>query len=245
MENKPQRPANDQSAPNDKRPVWHQQRNKGETDRNYGLFQYFLSLEPAERTLTKVAENFDIDLGYVSKLSIARNWLERAAAHTDWIAQQTDAAARRAAEQMALDWADWEYENLNRVRGITERLLANCEKMLNQPIQEMTKKTAPIKDKFGKAVVVDGEQVYAEITTIKPVRHTAADAPRYAEAAVILTKYLKDQNSPSVEPIRAPLPAPKKPVEEMTVEERDEYIAELRRAQAENAARLQDYGEQG
>ncbi len=52
----------------------------------------------------------------------------------------------KAAAEIAFDWADWELENLDRVRGITELLLLRCEQMLDAPLVEKTKKEKPIID---------------------------------------------------------------------------------------------------
>ena len=54
--------------------------------------------------------------------------------------------------------------------------------------------------------------------------------PRYTEAAVILTKFLSEENRVNL-PLSSILPAPSKPVEAMTTLERDVYIQQLRERQ--------------
>ena len=207
---------------------WHQQ--PGETDKAYSYFKYFLSLDPATRNLETVGFQFGVGKANIQKMSTRDNWMARAAAYTNFLTSAADSVAVAAEQDIAFNWADWELSNHDKVRGITERLLARCEQMLTLPVQEMKKETDPLMDPRTGEPILDsrGNQVYQTVTVVKPIRFTASDAPRYAEAALILTKYLAETNG--IAPLPS-LPAPHKPVEEMSVEEREEYIASIRAQQ--------------
>lgn len=215
---------------NDTLKPWHQQPN--ETAKQYAMFQFYLSLPLDQRTLVKVCEHFNFSQVYVGNIAGKWQWEARARAKANALADKVHQVQETAAAEIAFDWADWEMQNLDRVRGITEQILVRCEQMLALPVRESTKKDVPIFDaKTGKPVLdKDGKPVYQLVTIVKPVRFVAGDAPRYAEAAVILTKFLSETHRTGA-PLSTILPPPPKPVEEMTVEEREAYIAELRAKQ--------------
>jgi hypothetical protein len=208
---------------------WHQQH--GETDRQFQLFSFWLEQPPENRTSEIVAKHFGVGGEYVQQLSVKHRWPRRAMAHSHWLSQQADAILARAAQQTGFNWADWEIANNEKVRSITERMLARCEQMLSLPVTEMRKEENPVIDPATGQELTDsrGNVVYQTVTTVKPIRFNAADAPRYAEAAMILTRYLAEQNG-GADPVPT-MPTPIKPIEDMSIEEREAYIAQLRERQ--------------
>lgn len=151
-----------------------------------------------------------------------------------WLQQQADDVAAAAKKDAEFDFVEWERQKTERFRGLTDSLLEKCEQMLEVPIQQttVTKKAVVDPNTGAKLLDEDGEIIYQTITMIKPGKWNASDIVRFAEAAVVLTKYLSEQNSV---PFKSPLPPPPKPIELMNLFERQQYIDELREIQRQFA----------
>jgi hypothetical protein len=212
---------------------WHQRAK--ETARQFELFEYYLSLEPEHRSLQKVSERFTVSRQYVDRVARKFLWEDRSRNRNNYFAEQADAVAVNAVKQVEFDYQIWEEQKTARFRDLTDSLLEKCEQMLQVPIQQTTVEKIAIVDPNTGAKLLDedGEIIYQTITTIKPSRWNAADTVRFAEAAVVLTKYLAEQNTKP--PFRSPLPPPPKPVELMSIFEREQWIEELREIQRQRA----------
>jgi hypothetical protein len=226
-------------------------RRKQETDRNFEMFSYYLSLPAMERSLQKVSERFAISRQYVDRIARKFLWEDRSMNRDCWLQQQADDVAVNAVKQAEFDYSVWEEEKNIRFRVLTDGLLEKCEAMLKVPItQTSVEKIAVVDPNTGaKLLDKDGEIIYQTITTIKPGKWNATDTVRFAEAAVVLTKYLSEQNT---KPSKSPFPPPKKPLELMNMFERQAYIDDLREIQRQRARedftddviKLDDDGEQ-
>ncbi len=212
---------------------WHQRAK--ETARQFELFEYYLSLEPEHRSLQKVSERFTVSRQYVDRIARKFLWEDRSRNRNNYFAEQADAVAVKAVKDAEFDFVEWEEQKNIRFRALTDGLLEKCEQMLQVPIQQTTVEKIAIVDPNTGAKLLDedGEVVYPTITTIKPSRWNAADTVRFAEAAVVLTKYLAEQNTKP--PFRSPLPPPPKPIELMNLFEREQYINDLREIQRQRA----------
>lgn len=206
---------------------WHRQ--KGESPREYECFNLFLISPPKQRTSKFVANSFGLTEQLITRTRTKWKWNERVLEYDRWLSREADKIAAQAVHETMFNWADWEWQNHEKVRAITERLLTRTEQMLNLPVQELVKKDPVFHPETGDQLMdAEGKPLFAT-TIVKPMRFTAGDVPRYAEAALILTRYLAEQNG--LRPIVPAIPAPHKPIDEMTIEERGEYIANLRARQ--------------
>lgn len=205
---------------------WHRQSKPpmNETARQYALFEFFLSLPPSKRTNPKVAGKFRVSESYIREIRRKRKWNDRAADRDNHLASKADAAAEQVAEQSAFDWAKFEQENLTAAVEMSQLFAARAIEIGKMPITETTETITETTD--------DGKTLHKTIVH-KPLRVTAADAPRFAEAALILSRYAIEQG----EAARASggrenihLPKPPKPLSEMSPDETASYIAELERA---------------
>ena len=197
------------------------------------MFEFFLRLHPDLQSYQTVSKNFALSREYVERIAKKKNrWIERARNYKNHFQSIQDEIKAKAAQKIALDWADWQRENLDYVRVVTEKMLNKCQRMLDAPLTEKTEKQQAVIDKATRKKITDsqGNVVYQNIIIIKPIRFNASDIPKFVEAVIILTKYLVEQNRITI-PIKRILPAPSKPIAEMTAEEQDAYIAELRARQ--------------
>jgi hypothetical protein len=228
---------------------WHQRRN--ESARQFELFEFYLSLEPEHRSFQSVSKKFSLSRIYIERIAKRFFWIERARNKNNWLAEQADEVSAAAVQDAEFDYNVWEEQKNIRFRVLTDGLLEKCEEMLAVPITQTSVQKIAIVDPNTGAKILDGngEQLYQTITTIKPGKWNATDTVRFAEAAVVLTKYLAEQNT---KPFRSPLPPPPKPVELMNLFERQAYIDELREIQRQRARedftddviKLDDDGEQ-
>ncbi len=212
----------------DEKKSWHQRKN--ESARQFELFEYYLSLEPAHRSFHSVSEKFALSRVYVERIAKKFLWTERSRNRNNYFVEKADEVAANAVKDAEFDFVAWEEQKNIRFRVLTDSLLEKCEQMLKVPIQQTTvEKIAVVHPDTGeKFLDKNGDVVYQTITTVKPGRWNASDTVRFAEAAVILTKYLAEQN---IKPVKSPLPPPAKPVELMNQFERQLYIDELREKQ--------------
>ena len=196
------------------------------------MFEFFLRLHPDLQSYQTVSKNFALSREYVERIAKKNRWIERARNYKNHFQSIQDEIKAKAAQKIALDWADWQRENLDYVRVVTEKMLNKCQRMLDAPLTEKTEKQQAVIDKATRKKITDsqGNVVYQNIIIIKPIRFNASDIPKFVEAVIILTKYLVEQNRITI-PIKRILPAPSKPIAEMTAEEQDAYIAELRARQ--------------
>lgn len=205
---------------------WLQQSDEG--DRHYEFFEFYLSLPPKERKMQKIANHFALSRNYISGISNRYEWPQRAVAWKNYLVEKAAVAAIQAAQDAVFDWWSWEAANRDGVRRITEGMLSKALKMIELPLTKTETKRRPIRDAKGKHMRgADGKPLYQEVTIITPVRFSLADLPRYATAIVELSRYLATQGG--IRQLAASLPSPEKSVEEMTIEERAKWIAELRR----------------
>jgi hypothetical protein len=228
---------------------WHQRR--GESARAFDLFQFYLSLAPEKRTYEQTCIKYGLSRAYIEKLAAKFLWIERSRNRNNWLVEQADEVSAAAVQDLEFDYSVWEEQKNIRFRVLTDGLLEKCEQMLAVPIQQTTveKKVVVDPNTGAKLLDKDGEKIYQTITTIKPGKWNATDTVRFAEAAVVLTKYLSEQNT---KPFKSPLPPPSKPLELMSVFERQIYIDELREIQRQRARedftddviKLDDDGEQ-
>lgn len=209
---------------------WHQQ--KGETAKQFQMFEFFLSLQPDLQSYQTVRKQFSLSREYVERIAKKNKWIERSRNCKRHFQSLQDEIKAKAAQKIAFDWADWELENLEKVRVATEQMLTKCQKMLNAPLTEQTEKQKVVIDKATGVKITDsqGNVVYQNIIIIKPIRFNASDVLKYAEAVLILTKYLVEQNRITI-PVNRVLPQPSKPIAEMTEDERQAYIDDLRSRQ--------------
>jgi hypothetical protein len=228
---------------------WHQRRN--ESARQFELFEYYLSLEPEHRSFQLVSKEFALSRVYVERIAKKFMWIERSRNKNNWLVEQADEVSAAGVKDAEFDYSVWEEEKNIRFRVLTDGLLEKCEQMLAVPIQQTTveKKVVADPNTGAKLLDKDGEIIYQTITTIKPGKWNATDTVRFAEAAVVLTKYLAEQNT---KPFRSPLPPPPRPLELMNTFERQAYIDDLREIQRQRARedftddviKLDDDGEQ-
>jgi hypothetical protein len=229
---------------------WHNRR--GESARAFDLFQFYLSLAPEKRTYEQVCIQYGLSRAYIEKLAAKFLWIERSRNRNNFFAEQADEVSAAAVKDAEFDYNVWEEEKNIRFRVLTDGLLEKCEQMLAVPItQTSVQKIAVVDPNTGaKLLDKDGEIIYQTITTIKPGKWNATDTVRFAEAAVVLTKYLAEQNTkPNT---RSPFPPPPKPLELMNMFERQAYIDDLREIQRQRARedftddviKLDDDGEQ-
>lgn len=220
---------------------WHRQGGEPlkETARQYAMFQFFLSLPPEIRTAEKVQKHFNLQSDrQVHRLRSEKMWNQRAQAHDEAQAVRIDEKRAKVLENAAFDWAKWETDNLENVREITDLLFKKTKEILTLPVVETTRKN-PIIDQ-------NGELIYQEIT-LKPTKFSAGDAPRYAEAAVLLSKFYVEQTEAAKAKeaggFNLHLPKPKKPVDQMSPEEIEEWIAECNSAKTalEKGESVEDY----
>ncbi len=229
---------------------WHQRR--GESARQFEFFEYYLSLEPEHRSYQSISKQFSLSRIYIERIAKKFMWIERSRNKNNWLVEQADEVSAAAVKDAEFDYNVWEEQKNIRFRVLTDELLEKCEQMLAVPIQQTTvEKKAVVDPNTGaKLLDKDGEIIYQTITTIKPGKWNATDTVRFAEAAVVLTKYLSEQNTkPNT---RSPFPPPKKPLELMNMFERQAYIEDLREIQRQRARedftddviKLDDDGEQ-
>lgn len=214
-------------------PLW-------ETARQFELFQYFLSLQPVERTSENVRKHFGFtNKRGVEKVRSDKQWNRRAQAFDDNRAKHVETKMNEKAAEVAFDWAAWEGENLENVKNIADQLFKKTKEILSLPVTETTKKN-PIIDQ-------NGQIVFQEIT-LKPLRFSASDAPRFAEAAVLLSRFVIEQTEASKrakQNVNLHLPKPKKAWDQMSPEDIEAYIEEcnLARTAIEKGEGVEDFSE--
>jgi hypothetical protein len=199
---------------------WH--RREKETPRQYALFEYFLSLPAPERTSEKVAEKFAISLQYVQRIRSRQCWNNRAFDRDNFVASEIDAKVQNKAEETAFNWLEWEQNNLEQTRKLSGQFFDRCKEMFALPLTETKEEITE--------TTPDGKTIHKTIVT-KPIRFTAGDAPKYAEAAIILSRFVLEQSGGTRPAGNIALPKPPKPIDEMTPDERIAYINDLKAAQ--------------
>ena len=176
---------------------------------------------------------------YIEKMRQRFNWDARRTAFLEFLAAEADAArtaaavtvAQESGEQYAFDWTEWHLKNLTTAREIADQLLVKTKEIVNLPILQRTRADKPLIGADGKPVLgVDGKPLMQEVTILKPSRFSVGDAPRFAEAALVLAQYVREQMHFVGNTVDRDLPTPAKPLDEMTQEELDAYIQECRAA---------------
>ncbi|NIR76770.1 MAG: hypothetical protein GWN53_17215 [Gammaproteobacteria bacterium] len=78
-----------------------------ETQRGYSYFREYLEMPATERSIHRAAEKHGKADRYWQELSAKHNWVERATAYDEWIAEQADEEmvrmARMARREMAME----------------------------------------------------------------------------------------------------------------------------------------------
>lgn len=86
------------------RKPWH--RREEETPKAYAYFREYMSVPPAERSIRRAAEAHGKSDRYWEELSAKFDWIERAAAYDEWLAEQADeemaAQVRMARRELAM-----------------------------------------------------------------------------------------------------------------------------------------------
>ena len=200
---------------------WHRQ--PDETDRQFELFEFFLSLKPADRTSQTVGQHFAVSRRYIQQVRDAKKWNDRARDRDNFVAEKGDAAIADQAAKVAFDWAEYEQEQLDNAVELSRLFAVKAIEIAKMPIVEETEtivETSP-----------DGKTVHKTIVR-KPLKVTASDAPKFAEAALILSRYATEQADAARRGsnVNIHLPKPDKPIDQMTKDERETYIAECMRA---------------
>jgi hypothetical protein len=197
---------------------WHRQ--PKETPRQYEIFEYFLSLPPAERIANKVSSRFKVSDSYINKMRRVQKWNDRARDRDNHLASKADEAAERVVEQVAFDWQSYEQENLQNSVELSRLFAGKAKEIALMPVTETTETITE--------QTPDGKTIHKTIVH-RPLRVTASDAPRFAEAALILSRYAIEQSEAARrgESVNIHLPKPPKPLDQMTPDERGEYIKQL------------------
>lgn len=204
-----------------------------ENDRAFEIFNTFLNLSPSERTSRRVAEIWSLSEGRVKQLRNKYHWNERVRDYDNYMAEKRDVAVEKNVGIVAFDWAKWELENLERTRQITDKLFTRSEQILAMPFVKAEKREAIIDPKTGEPLLDrEGNPVHQVVQIVNPMRFSAGDASRFAEAGVVLTQYATAR-ARALAPREAgnhQLPQPEKALEDMTPEEIEIYILQIEQA---------------
>lgn len=209
-------------------------RREDETNKQFDLFQTFLYLPPSERTSLKVAEKFRVSERYISRIRSEKNWNERTRDFDNFLAVRASGKVAKVAEEKAFDWEKWEQGNIEKTVSIVDKLFAKCDEILNYKTFRRKFDEKPLTYADGEPILdAEGKQIHQQIVIIEPIKFSAGDGARMAEAAVLMSQFLmmrQRQQSPLTH--NAGLPEPSKPLDDMSPDELEQYALECRAASA-------------
>lgn len=217
------------------RKPWHKQ--PKETDAMFEYFQTFLHLEKPRRLLT-VAEKYTFSEAYMKNLSRRWDWFERAEEYDNYLIDVKQKAINKEiekqAQSLAIDWLEYEREQVNKTKDLTDKFFAKAAEILALPAARKKFERKPVMNPATGDQLIDenGEKVYKEITIIQAARFSYGDAARFTEAGIILTDYVI-RRSKALTPadlLNTDLPLPPKPWDKMSEEEIDEYAERIQAA---------------
>ena len=209
-------------------------RQSNESEKAFQYFTYFLSLPSDKRTNRQVSDRYTVSEQNIKQIRRRYNWNQRTLDYDNYIASAATRGAAKAAEKAKFDWLCWETEKLEETRIAVDRFFAKAEEILALDIVESETIEKQIFDsKTGQAVFdSEGKAVYQQVTINKPLKFKMSDALRCVESAVIVGEFvIAKQRLLKAAAMTAHyslyIPKQTKPLEEMTIEELDEYIRQL------------------
>lgn len=115
-------------------------RRKGESDEAFAAFREYLDLGPS-RAFPGVARRCGKSVSLIARWSARHDWVDRASAYDDHLAELENAHRRMLAEEAAAEWLVREKALRDRRYAIAVKMLDRVEQMLNFPLTTVEKKT--------------------------------------------------------------------------------------------------------
>jgi len=206
------------------------------------MFQAYRDLPADVKDLReRVRAKFELKSGRrIDTLASKFNWKARRAAYLETlriaadkgVAKTVAKVAESTATEQAFDYAAWHIKNIERTRRIADQLFDKAEAILKLNVVQSQTKGELAFDADGRQMFdKDGKPLMVNVTILKPSRFSVSDAPKFSEAGLILAQYAREQDRyASTGEIDRDVPAPDKPLEEMSADELDSYIARCREA---------------